>query len=257
LSFLHHRAGDQDIRFRDLFNGKDLDGWVVDGPTQDKEEKPIWTVTNGMIHCTGKAFGFLRYDQEQFADFHLHVEYRLAPKANSGIGIRAGKFDARKSSLTRPSYAAYEIQILDDADRPASKGSTGSLYRYAAPTANPARPAPEWNSMDIECAGHQIRVTINGRKVLDVDQRSLADVSNKPAGAPSPKEKPLKGYIALQSHSGQVEFRKGASTGPQAGRNLAISQALLTSTAFCMLPSHPWSFTSLTRKMILVVSPRK
>jgi hypothetical protein len=202
--------------FRDLFDRKSLDGWVIDGPKADKAGQPIWTVRDGTIVASGKAFGFLRYDRQQFGDFALRVEYRFAPamtardRGNSGLGIRTGVFDAKKSQLTRPSFAAYEIQLLDDAGKPPSEHGSGSLYRYAAPTANPVKPAPEWNAVEVECVGPRIKVTMNGQLILDADQTKLADIK-KPAGAaaaPTPKDKPLAGYVALQSHSGLVEFRK-------------------------------------------------
>ncbi len=199
--------------FRDLFDGKTLDGWVIDGPKEGRDGKPVWAVRDGMIVASGKAFGFLRYDRQRFGDFALRVEYRFTPatgrdRGNSGLGIRTGVFDAKKSRLTRPSYAAYEIQLLDDAGKPPDAHCTGSLYRYLAPKANPVRPAPEWNAVEVECVGPRIKVTVNGQSVLDADQTTLADIKGKPAGAPAPKDKPLSGHVALQSHSGQVEFRK-------------------------------------------------
>jgi hypothetical protein len=200
--------------FRDLFNGKDLDGWVVDGPKKDRQGHPIWSVRDGRIVGLGKAYGFLRYDREQFGDFVLRVEYRFPEPGtarqqnNSGLGIRTGRFDPKRTRQTRPSYAAYEVQLLDDAGRPPSVHGTGSLYRYLAPTANPVRPSPEWNVVEVECVGPRIRVTVNGRQVLDADQNAIPDLKNKPAGAPAPKEKPLRGYVCVQSHTGKVEFRK-------------------------------------------------
>jgi hypothetical protein len=120
-------------------------------------------------------------------------------------------FEAKKSQATRASFAAYEIQLLDDAGKPPSEHGSGSLYRYAAPKANPVKPAPEWNVVEVECVGPRIKVTMNGQMILDADQAKLADLPKKPSGAaaaPAPKDKPLSGYVALQSHSGQVEFRK-------------------------------------------------
>jgi hypothetical protein len=210
--------------FRDLFNGKDLTGWVVEGPAKLKEGAPIWSVTpEGYIRATagkdefgGGGFGFLRYERQSFSDFILRVEYRFLPagkgieSGNSGIGIRTIPFDRKQSRTTRPSYAAYEIQLLDDAGKPANKQSSGSLYRYIAPSSNPVKPAPEWNSVEITCTGPHIRITINGVQIVDVDQNTIEDLpaKNKPKGIPAPKEKPLLGFIALQSHSGTVEFRK-------------------------------------------------
>ncbi len=198
---------------RDLFNGQNLDGWVVDGPAVDRDGKPVWSVRDGMIVATGKVFGFLRYDRQTFGDFALHVEYRFTPatgrdRGNSGLGIRTGPFDAKRSAATRASYAAYEVQLFDDAGKPPDVHSTGSLYRYAAPTANPVKPAPEWNTIEVECVGPRFKVTINGQTVLTADQTKLADIPGKPAGAPAPADKLLRGYVALQSHSGEVAFRK-------------------------------------------------
>src|SRR5690242_8977654 len=90
-----------------LFNGKNLDGWTVEG-TKDikgKDDKvaPIWSVQDGLLRCEGKGFGFLRYDKKEFADFVFHVEYRMTPKCNSGIGIRTIPFDPKKNPATRPS----------------------------------------------------------------------------------------------------------------------------------------------------------
>ena len=200
--------------YRDLFNGKNLDGWIVEGPTKDKEGKPMWSVADGTIVCLGKGFGFLRYDKQQFGDFALRVEYRFAPpsktnpRGNSGLGIRTIPFDPKQSTLTRPSYASFEIQLLDDAGKPASDHGTASLYRYLGPTKNVVKPAPEWNTIEVECVGPRIKITMNGTQILDADQTTLPDLKGKPKGVAAPKDKPLRGYVCLQSHTGKVEFRK-------------------------------------------------
>jgi Domain of Unknown Function (DUF1080) len=197
-----------------LFDGKSLDGWVVEGPVKDKAGRPMWSVDDGRIVCLGEGFGFLRYDRREFGDFTLQVDYRFArnpagkPPGNSGLGIRTGRFDPKRSRETRPSYAAFEVQLLDDAGSPPSAHGTGSLYRYKGPTANSTRSAPEWNTIEVTCAGPRITVRLNGQTILEADQSELADVQSKPAGAPAPKDKPRRGYVALQSHSGRVEFRK-------------------------------------------------
>jgi Domain of Unknown Function (DUF1080) len=199
---------------QDLFDGKSLEGWVVEGPAKGKTGRTMWSIEDGRIVCLGEGFGFLRYDRRQFSDFTLRVEYRFTPtqgansQGNSGLGIRTGPFDPGRSRETRPSYAAYEVQLLDDAGSPPSAHGTGSLYRYKSPTANPVRPAPEWNTIDVECSGPRITVRLNGQTVLEADQSELADVNTRPAGVPAPKDKPRRGYVALQSHSGRVEFRK-------------------------------------------------
>jgi RES domain-containing protein len=43
-------------------------------------------------------------------------------------------------------------------------------YRYKSPTANPGWPAPEWNRIEVECAGPRITVRLNGQTVLERDE---------------------------------------------------------------------------------------
>ena len=193
----------------ELFNGKDLSGWVIEGPTEfdnKGNKEPIWVADNGMITCrvnNRKSYGFLRYDKKQFADFVFSLEYRLSEKeipkqspCNSGIGIRTGVYDPKKSD-SPPSRAGYEIQLLDDAMKNPDKHSTGSLYRYIAPSVKAVKPAPEWNKIEIECKGARIKVTLNGEKIIDVDQTTVEEIKNKP----------LKGYVCVQNHGGKVDFR--------------------------------------------------
>ena len=145
-------------------------------------------MSRGADRVPREGFGFLRYDRRQFSDFTLRVEYRFTtrqgvdPQGNSGLGIRTGRFDPERSRETRPSYAAFEVQLLDDAGSPPSAHGTGSLYRYKSPTANPARPAPGWNTIEVKWAGPRITVRLNGQTVLEADQSELADVTTRPEG---------------------------------------------------------------------------
>jgi hypothetical protein len=183
-----------------MFNGKDLDGWVAEGAKELKDGdrlKPVWSVRDGVILCEGKGFGFLRYAKQEFADFHFHLEYKLKAKANSGVGIRTVPFDPKRSKDTRPSYACYEIQLIDDAGKPPTKHSNGSLYRFVAPSVNANKPAGEWNALDIECRGPRIRIALNEQSIIDFDQTTLEQVKNNR----------LHGSLCLQNHGGTVEFR--------------------------------------------------
>lgn len=186
-----------DEGFVPIFNGRDLSGWVVEGSSKaviDGKEQEIWAVENGEIHCRGKGFGFLRYDKP-LKDFVVRLEYKIAPKGNSGIGIRTVKFGGKAN--TRPSFAGYEIQLLDDAGKPVSRHSTGSLYRYVAPAENPSLPAGQWNSVEIECRGPRLRIVFNGKVLHDLDQTTVEEI----------KSKPLEGYFCLQDHGSKVWFR--------------------------------------------------
>ena len=180
-----------------VFNGRDLSGWIVEGTTErktDGQTVPVWTAGDGEIHCAGGGFGFLRLDRKM-CDFEFSAEIELEERANSGIGIRTVPY--RGVRQTRPSFAGYELQLQDDGGRPADAHSSGSLYRYVAPTENPMKPAGEWNSVEIKCVGPRIIVRINGRQVQDVDQTMIAEI----------KDKPLCGYLSLQNHGSPCSYR--------------------------------------------------
>jgi hypothetical protein len=187
-----------DDGFIEPFNGKNFDGWVIEGNKTYKdgnEDKPVWSIKDGMIQIARhKGFGFLRYDEE-LTDFELKLEYRQQAKSNSGIGIRYDKFTG--TAKTRPSFAGYEIQLLDDGAKHPDDHSTGSLYRYVAPTKSAAKPAGEWNELTIECRGPKIKIVLNGQVIQDVDQSKI----------PAIAKKPLKGHISLQNHGGGADFR--------------------------------------------------
>ncbi len=188
----------------EMFNGTDLSGWVVEGTKEfaAKDAKssdpktPVWTVKDGNIHCAGNGFGFLRFDRE-VTDFVYRIEFNMSKGCNSGIGIRHLKYDEKKSTATRPSYSGYEIQVLDDTGKEPSKGSTASLYRYVAATKSAVKPAGEWNTIEIECRGPKIKITLNGEVVQDVDQSTIKEI----------KDKPLRGYVSVQNHGKAIEFK--------------------------------------------------
>jgi hypothetical protein len=183
--------------FEEIFNGEDLSGWVVEGTEhigEGDQRTPVWTASDGAIRCAGHGFGFLQYDRE-LTDFILTIEYRLEPRVNSGIGIRYHKYTGERKS--RPSFAGYEIQLLDDAGKEPTTSSTGSLYRYVAPKASAARRAGKWNRIVIECRGPRIRVTLNDVLLHDLDQRKFDEIADKP----------FRGHISLQNHGGKAAFR--------------------------------------------------
>ncbi len=181
----------------EIFNGRDLCGWLVDGRKtfhKDGKQVPIWTVEDGIIVCAGRGGGFLRYDKK-ITDFVIHVEFRMSKGCNSGLGIRTVKYTGPRN--TRPSIAGYEMQIVDDSGRKPSRHSSGSLYRYVAPKHNATRPAGQWNTVEIECRGPKIRITLNGKTIHDLDQSKIEQIRNKP----------LSGYFCLQDHGKRIEFR--------------------------------------------------
>lgn len=186
--------------FQAIFNGRDLEGWAVEatpGHMPHGDDRPAWSVEDGEIVCNGRGFGFLRYAARTFGDFTLRAEFLLPATSNSGIGIRTCPFDAEAGIGTRPSFHAYEIQLINDADEPLSPWSSGSLYRHVAPSAHAMKNAGEWNEIEVACRGPRIRIVLNGTEVLDFDQTTLPDTRGKP----------VLGSVCLQNHCSAVRFR--------------------------------------------------
>ena len=173
----------------------DLQDWIVEGKKSGAHIQPpdVWSIgADGVLRCDGRGFGFLRY-RKKLDDFELQLEYKLDPGSNSGIGLRSCSYQS--TPATRPSHAAYELQILDQ-DAVSLRGNM-ALYRHLAPLANPRLPAGEWNHVHIVCHGPRLLVRLNQKLVHDVNQAHHSKL----------RDKPLEGYLLLQNHHSVVEFR--------------------------------------------------
>ena len=71
----------------ELFNGKDFTGWTF-CTKSGTDPMATWSVTNGVIHCTGKPMGYIRTVQN-YQNYELDVTWRfvkIVPKAdNTGV----------------------------------------------------------------------------------------------------------------------------------------------------------------------------
>ncbi|MCS7314175.1 MAG: DUF1080 domain-containing protein [Bryobacterales bacterium] len=164
----------------ELFNGRDLTGWVPLG----RPGEVGWTVKDGILVNDPKAPNLMT--EAKFWNFLLHVEYRLGPKSNSGIGLRG----------------RYEVQILEDFGRPPSGHSNGAVYSRIPPSVNASKPAGEWQTFDIRLVGRMVTVVLNGVKIID-----NREIEGLTAIAVDPHED-RPGPILLQGDHGVVEFRK-------------------------------------------------
>lgn len=164
----------------ELFNGKDMTGWKCTVPGRGVE----WRVEKGSMKNNEKAADITSL--EKFFNFLLHVEFKVAQKSNSGIGLRA----------------RYEVQIYGDYGDPASMHGNGALYSRVLPKLNATRPPDQWQTFDITLIGRQLSVVLNGKKIHDkVTVEGLTAMATDPD-----EDKP--GPITLQGDHGPVEFRK-------------------------------------------------
>lgn len=172
----------QPTGFRPMFTPESLAGW-------EYVRDPVgWSVEEGVVVCSGEGRGWIRTER-MYRNFELRLEYAISPNGNSGIFLR--------SLLEgRPAYNGMEVQILDDHGQPPNPSSTGAIYDAIAPTKNMARPAWEWNQVEILCA-RRITITLNGEKIIDEDMDTHDAL----------RDRPREGYIGLQNHHSAVKFR--------------------------------------------------
>lgn len=188
--------------FIPLFNGKDLAGWRYGG-TDEKPNKSGqgYQVENAAIYCTAKDGGNL-YTEKEYGDFVFRFEFKLSQNANNGIGIRAPlQGDA--------AYVGMEIQVLDD-EGPNYKGKLkewqyhGSIYNVVPAKQGALKPTGEWNEEEIYVKGRQVKITLNGKVIVDAN---LDDVKDEAVLKKHPGLKRDKGHIGFLGHGTRVDFR--------------------------------------------------
>jgi hypothetical protein len=177
----------------ELFNGKDLSGWVNVNCAPE-----TWQVRDGLIICSGTPRGVLRTDQ-MYENFLLELEWRhTKPKGNSGLMVFADALP----QIGAPYPPSVEVQIMD--------GDHGSIFGIrgltlvpltnprpqskagrAQPTEERCRPAGEWNRYVLTAKDGALDLEVNGKAVTRVKDCSL-----------------VKGYICLESEGSETHFRK-------------------------------------------------
>ena len=209
------------------------DGWVdLMTPGAWKKVDPGWVVTDrvaldpekgtrlkaekaagGTIWVNGDK-GRLPdlYTKAEYGDCEVHVEFLIAKNSNSGVKLQG----------------VYEVQFLDTFGKKELWGdSMGGIYPRAeltpkyrhidkgiAPKVNAAKPAGEWNVLDLtwkaprfDAAGKKtanaavVRAVLNG-EVIHENQELLTPTGNNYTKAEAPA-----GPLMLQADHGPVAFR--------------------------------------------------
>jgi hypothetical protein len=176
--------------------------WVGYGK---KEWPKGWKLADGVLHRAGRG-GDLR-TVNQYGDFDLRFEWKVAPGANSGVIYRVS------DETKRPHETGPEYQILDDAKHGDGKNpltAASSLYGVYAPSKKTAKPPGQWNRSRIVVQGDRVRHFLNGEKV--VDAKIGSDDWNRRVAASKFAQwegyaKSPRGYIVLQDHGDEVWYR--------------------------------------------------
>lgn len=188
----------------DLFNGKDLSGWVNVNTDPD-----TWSVRDGLLICKGTPIGVMR-SEKQYENFVLHIEWRhMQDGGNSGVFVWSGAVPGERNRLPD----GVEVQMLDpnwlklrhEEGRSPSPGYiSGELFGVGGVNVVPdyprgersssiemrCNPRGEWNTYDVVAVGGVIKLAINGKFVNGISGSTQR-----------------KGYLCLESEGSEIHFR--------------------------------------------------
>lgn len=200
-----------------LFNGRDLQGWVAEHPGHKVEAESVWQVRDGVLVCAGTPQGYLRTEREHF-NYELELEWRWKPGSqggNSGVLVHVTAPDilvgwprSLEVQLQAGDAGDFwvigtEIDVDDAASRrlPKREGDLHSHRRIRRLKNEVERPIGSWNRMVVRCQtvippgddpkpAHSVTVHVNDQLVNQG--------KNCTAGV---------GSIALQSEGAEIHFR--------------------------------------------------
>jgi hypothetical protein len=172
-----------------IFNGRSLDGWHTVGNGQNQ-----WSAVSGILH--NAASGTNLATDQKFDDFKLHLEFRVPKGANSGVYLRG----------------RYELQIDDSAGLAPSSHHLGGVYGFIAPSENAARPAGEWQSMDVTLVGRMLTYDLNNTTIIC--NREIPGITGGALDGAEADPGPL----LLQGDHGSVDYRNIVITPAKSAR---------------------------------------
>ena len=210
MSYSSVKGQTADEGFVSIFDGKTRNGWHTYGKNLAGQG---WKVEGGALHLDPAAKqndgGDLVTDKE-YENFHLKIDWKVAPKSNSGILFHIHE-NAEKYQQTYST--GPEMQVIDNEGHPDGKiikHRAGDLYDLVKSSSEPVKPVGEWNTAEIISDRGKLEFILNGVKIVSTTQfdenwKSLI------AGSKFAKWEGFgtftKGKISLQDHGGEVWFR--------------------------------------------------
>lgn len=174
-----------------LFNNSDFMGWKLFLPDEDVDVNTVWSVREGVIHCTGKPAGYMR-TRYGFYNYMLHVEWRWPGEGgNSGVLLHMSEPDKvwpKSIECQLMSGNAGDFYLIGGTDFKEHRGIEGT--RVPKQAASSEKPLGQWNTYEIFCREDSIEVFVNG-----VLQNKATETTVK------------SGMICLQSEGTPIEFR--------------------------------------------------
>ncbi len=148
----------------------------------DESMRAHWSVVDGALQFDGKGKSLCT--AKDYADFELHVDWKILEHGDSGIYLRGSP----------------QVQIWDTSDRPeGSAGLFNNKENPSKPLVCADNPIGQWNSFRIKMIGEKVTIWLNGRLV--VDEVVLENYWER--------DKPIypSGQIELQNHGNTLYFK--------------------------------------------------
>ena len=166
------------VEEKDLFNGKDLTGWIVYG--RDK-----WYVDEGTLVCESaedhSLYGYCA-TQDYYDDFDLTLEFKQEANGNSGVFFR--------STIERPAIiSGWQVEVAPRGNDTAGiYESYGRGWLVQIPDEKEdILKEGDWNTMRILARGDRVQTWLNGEPMVDITDEKVGRGH---------------GRIALQIHDG-------------------------------------------------------
>ncbi len=159
-----------------LFNGKDLNGWIVYGTEK-------WYVEDGILVCESgpdAQYGYLG-TEDYYKNFVLNLEFMQEANGNSGVFFR--------STVEGTKVSGWQVEV-------APPGLyTGGIYEsygrgwLIKPShgKDSSLIMGDWNKLTVKVEDSNVTTWLNGKKMISYSDKKIGDAN---------------GRIALQIHDG-------------------------------------------------------
>jgi|TARA_B100001105_G_scaffold229167_1_gene200618 hypothetical protein len=165
-----------DKKTKELFNGKDLSGWIIYGTEK-------WYVEDGLLICESgpdAQYGYLG-TENFYKNFILNLEFMQEANGNSGVFFRSTvdgtKVSGWQVEVAPPGFytgGIYESYGRGWLIKP-SEGKDASLKMG------------EWNKLTVKVYGDKVTTWLNGTQMITYSDSKIGEAD---------------GRIALQIHDG-------------------------------------------------------
>jgi hypothetical protein len=176
----------------ELFNGKDLSGWVWFTHDKNAAMEDVWSVVDGALRCKGRPVGYIRTERD-YTSFILKLQIRHLKPGNGGVLIRmVGQDKVWPKSIEAQGQAGAlgDIWNIDKFPMTVAEDRTRGRHTVRARRDVPEKPLGEWNDYEIIMDGGKLTLIVNGTV-----QNQATDCEI------------VAGKICLQSEGTEYEFR--------------------------------------------------